>query len=441
MAPSVVLLGPLLWLLCVTVAGEPSIIGGEAVSLGPLACDVGAHGLALRAGTICEAAIYNAAGLLTTVTSDKVVFSEKNAVGEFKFHSGNGRLLFLYQAPADFPASASPPREFTLFVQLTTSAAVVGNRQSLTLQLLYPDVRSTAEASVVRCNDGVYPIVCTIAAADPMGPVRFDIDDYAIILKGWNSTSKGWFDRTDAFHWDVVVTDPQRADVAHLSWRLKVNNAVSPHQLHVHAEDSALRREILGSPYAFTSGVVPTAASVTFRGCAVTTLSSRERTTCVAELRDGVSGDGRYFRFNSTQQALFTDLHYIPSSETVRPSTLPRIQITYVAPIVYSPVEDRLSLIVNDVLVNEVPVGISLRPLNAVDESGGERAAIVAVGLLFYGGVLGLGFFLIARRIHLVRVIRRERAAKEQRETSARGGVTIVSNAPVDQDRQHVDCD
>lgn len=421
-----------------------SVLTWPAVELGAITCDHSAatDGLALRNSTVCSLPLTNADGRPAVLHRGDVTFSESNLLGSFRFLSGKGSLEFEFSAPAVLSVAVT---RFTLYVILDVPSHSIRMTRSVALPLVYPALAPEAAHSYLRCADETRPIVCTIAAADGIGPVLYRESDFAIRMETeatdggaevWldngldfdfrytNANSSTVFTNASDEH-STIQVNAARRDLGFVSWSLRVNNAIRWQRFHVYVVSQgeevrgfSREREVRGSPYEFMSGVVPTATSVTLRGCNVTSIRARRRATCYADLSNGVSGDVRYFLFTSTHDAVFSDMAYLEHDPVTRARA---VVVVYTAPTVTVRTDDFISVFLKDsgeamntpFRINVFPVTDSGGGGNGGDDRG--TAVIVGAGLVLYGGVLMAGLVLVVRRSRTIHRIREERAAKRER--------------------------
>ncbi|KAK7194696.1 hypothetical protein NESM_000388900 [Novymonas esmeraldas] len=443
-----------------------SVLSWPASRLGPLTCGSQSTGLALRSSTICRAALYDANDAPSVVHSADVVFSEANALGSFAFVSGTRELVVRFTAPPTTPVIVST---FTIKARLRGEDTSGGGVQTSQFPLLYPRAVALSGSSGLRCAAETQPITCSVTAADLQGPVAFNATHFRVRLEravgagGQGSSGAGaarWADVTGAFN-ITVARSPLRPYVGVVSWEPRSNDAIYEAQLRVFASpdgqtipgasgDSSAAvaggrtADVAGSPYAFISGMLPNGPSVTLRGCRESVIASGNTTVCYVDLSNGISADPAFFLVTTTQRkSSVSNVTYVKHDPVCRCRSM---WFTYHAPTalvgrvddfinvsVYTDVEHSLGGIAQ---ANNAPLHLDVFPV--VSGSGHDTAAaatdaiLVAVGLLFYGSVLGVGAVLIVRRSRKSARIRHERALKERamiHEMDRRHGTPTPSTA------------
>ncbi|KEG08511.1 hypothetical protein DQ04_07011020 [Trypanosoma grayi] len=431
-----------------------SVMSWPAVRMGPIVCDVPAAGLVLRSTTTCSARLYHASNREAVVHESEIAFLEEKNLGTFLFISGMRSLVF------NFTAASSPTitgASFALHVTLNGGSSTY----SVKFPLLCPELYPVASSSLLVCSNETLPIACTLRAADTVGPVRLNLDHFRLVidmLDEESSSSSKWVDKTNAF--DISFHPLKQAETAVLSWKLKVNNMINSGRLHVYVmplsggggggqtggggnTNNSKFLEVRGSPFTFLSGVVPNAAYVSLRGCRVAMISSGNRTQCFIDLQNGVTGDVRYFHLASTIEASIDNMQYLPEDPVFH---TPVVSFAYTAPVVERRTEDFITLLVGGQSAIRSPFRMNVFPLrtdtggDAAETLGAHNAVIIAVGLAFFGVIIGGGSFIALQRSIRINRIRSERAlqkAKMQEEMEGRTAGGQISIDAVPQAQRH----
>ena len=419
-----------------------SFLSWPASYIGTLTCNVTETGLSLRGATLCHAPLFDKNNAASVLHSSDVIFSEANVLGSFSFISGTRELVFLFTAPAGTPVVVST---FTLKVRIRGQDIAVNPRSVQTAQipLLYPEMMALAAYTGVRCATETRPITCSITASDAQGPVAFSASQFSIRverlmggdLSNGTASPKYWVDTTHKLAIDVRRS-PTRPWVGVLQWEPKIKDSIFEARLRVltsadataiAASSSAISAnaaDVAGSPFPFTNGVLPNSQSVTLRGCRTSVIAAGNTTVCFIDLANSVAGDPNYYTVTTRhRRSSVSNFTYVDYDELCQCRSL---WFTYHAPATLAVrVDDYLNVTVytdfertpaSVVTAMNVPYRLNVFPVASGSGhdtfTGSSTAAIVVVGLLFYGGVLGVGVFLIVRRSRKAARIRQERALK-----------------------------
>jgi hypothetical protein len=427
-----------------------SILSWPASYMGPLTCNTTSTGLWLRGSTLCRAPLYDKNNAASVLHSSDLIFSEANVLGSFSFVSGTRELVFLFTAPASTPVVVST---FTLKVRIRGQDIAVNpsSLQSVQIPLLYPEMMALAAYTGVRCATETRPITCSVTASDAQGPVAFNASQFRIQVERLmessadNGTagplSKHWIDTTHTLAVTVRRSDT-RPWVGVLQWEPKVKDSIFEARLRVQtsadgneiaSSGSAVRpntADVAGSPFPFTNGVLPNSQSVTLRGCRTSVIASGNTTVCFIDLANNVAGDPNYYTVTTThRRSSVSNFTYVDYDELCQCRSL---WFTYHAPTALAVrVDDYVNVTVftdfertpgSVVTAMNVPCRLNVFPVASGSghdtSSGSSVVAIVVFGLLFYGGVLGVGIFLIVRRSRKAARIRLERALKARNATT-----------------------
>lgn len=391
------------------------VLSWPAVRMGPVVCDVPSAGLSLRAITTCRADLYDNNHRSAVVYKNDIKLVEKNNLGRFAFISGTGELVFSFRA-ANAPYTTET--SFVFFVTINRN----GNVYSVSFPLLYPNISPVASASILRCSKKNDEFVCMLNALDAIGPVQLRLADFRVTIDTLdeNSLDAKWIENTKAFN--VSINILENINTAIISWHRWINNVIQAGRIHVYIKSTDAGsnetsfEEIQGSPFGFLTGVIPTASSVSLRGCEVSLISSGNRTRCFIDLKNA-SGDVRYFHLFSELDAVLENITYIPVDSV---SHSPVISFVYVAPPVRTHSMDHITLLVGGQNAVFSPFRISVfSPVLATVSSGGDaknkrahNSIIIAVGLVYYGAIIFFGFFFAVQRTIRVNRIRRQRALR-----------------------------
>ncbi|KPA76650.1 hypothetical protein ABB37_07505 [Leptomonas pyrrhocoris] len=441
-----------------------SILSWPASFMGALTCNATSTGLSLRGSTLCRAPLYDNNNAASVLHSSDVIFSEANVLGSFSFVSGTRELVFLFTAPASTPVVVST---FTVKVRIRGQdiAKNPNSVQSTQLPLLYPQMMALAAYTGVRCATETRPITCSVTASDAQGPVAFNASQFCIqverLMDGSSSSGgtpyKYWMDTTHTLALTVRRSDT-RPWVGVLQWEPKVKDSIFEARLRVQTSvdgtaiagsgsgsGSCLNSkaaDVAGSPFPFVNGVLPNSQSVTLRGCRTSVIASGNTTVCFIDLANNVAGDSAYYIVSTTHRhSSVSNFTYVDNDALCQCRSL---WFTYHAPTsLTARVDDCVNVTVytdfartpaSVVTAMNVPYRLNVFPVASGpghDTSpGSSAAAIVVVGILFYGGVLGVGTYLIVRRsrkaarIRLERVLKARNAAAEmaKRGSSGSGG-------------------
>ncbi|EPY25933.1 hypothetical protein STCU_06404 [Strigomonas culicis] len=419
------------------------VLAQPATTFGRLACtDVNAsQGLVLRESTECTVDVFDSLGSAAVVTASDVTFLEVNRLGSFSFISGKRSLVFTFQAPDDVSIHTT---QFTLQVRFKSIYSTV--MTSITFPLRYPTLPPSASYSAIHCDDDVRPVLCTVYAADAVGPVQFAADAFTVDIERWrgdgdvridtindiyyigndsraaggvSSDDAEWYSNLGEFVVDVtanasaLVPATRRADVGLLTFMKANNERIQVQRLRVRTRDEA-GGDVAASPFYFHSGKVPIAAAATLRGCNTTVIRSTNATYCYIDLLSGISGDARYFTIQSSLSAAISDVTYVAYDAVCRCRTL---RFRYVAPLVSARADDYLAVTVwHDRAVVNSPLRMNVLRTGPSSSSSittsRADAAIVAVGLLFFGSIVATGMVLVVGRHRTRSRIRSGRAAK-----------------------------
>lgn len=435
-----------------------SVLSWPTSRLGPITCAAQRTGLALRSSTICRAALYDESSTPSVVHSADVLFSEASALGNFVFTSGIKELVFSFTAPPTAPAHVST---FTLTVSLRGKDADVngGGAQAVQIPVLHPGEVALSETTGLQCAAETRPITCFITASGAQGLVTFNATHFrlrversvgavaaaantlgSLTTNGSGAAIRHWVDVTDTFSLSVTRS-PLRPYVGVVSWEPKSQDSMYEARLRVFAStdgqevgaasgDSAAVTgnavDVAGSPYSFTTGMLPNAPSVTLRGCRESVIASGNTTVCFIDLANGVSGDTALYAITTShRESSVSSVTYVAHDAVCACRSL---WFTYHAPTaLISPVDDYIEVsMYTDVehsvsgmaMANNVPLRLGVLPV--VSRSGHDTskaptdAVLVSVGILFYGSVLAVGGVLIVRRSRKAASIRHKRALKER---------------------------
>lgn len=418
-----------------------SILSWPATYMGPLSCTATATGLSLRSSTTCRALLYDKNGAASVLHSSDVLFSEANVLGSFSLVSGTRELVFRFTAPASTPVVVST---FTLKARIRGQdiATNPSSVQTIQVPLLYPEMTAVAAYTGVRCATETRPITCSITASDAQGPVAFNASQFRIRVErlavagsdNGSLTARSWTDTTHTLALSVRQSD-SRPWVGVLRWEPKVKDSIFEARLRVLTSTngaeiagsgsslSANAGDVAGSPFPFTHGVLPNAQSVTLRGCRTSVIAAGNSTVCFIDLANNVAGDPAYYTVTTLQRrSSVSDFTYVDYDALCQCRSL---WFTYHAPAsVTVRVDDFVNVTAYTdyarspggmVVAMNVPYRLNVFPVvngSGHDTSSGSSVAIVIVGLLFYGGVLGMGLLLIVRRSRKAARIRLERALK-----------------------------
>ncbi|CAG9580687.1 conserved hypothetical protein [Leishmania major strain Friedlin] len=435
-----------------------SVLSWPTSRLGPITCTAQETGLALRSSTICRAALYDESSAPSVVHSADVLFSEASGLGNFVFTSGIKELVFSFTAPPTAPALVST---FTLTVSLHSKDADVngGGAQAAQIPILYPGDVALSETTGLQCAAESRPISCFITASGAQGPVTFNATHFrlrversvgavaaaadtlgSLTTNGLGAVIRHWVDVTDTFSLSVARS-PLRPYVGVVSWEPKSQDSLYEARLRVFAStdgqevgaasgDSAAitgnAADVAGSPYFFTTGMLPTALSVTLRGCRESVIASGNTTVCFIDLANGVSGDTTLYAITtSDRESSVSNVTYVAHDSVCACRSL---WFIYHAPTaLISPVDDYIEVsmytdversVSGMVMANNVPLRLGVLPV--VSRSGHDTsqaptdAVLISVGILFYGSVLAVGGVLIVRRSRKAASIRHKRALKER---------------------------
>ncbi|GET91857.1 hypothetical protein, conserved [Leishmania tarentolae] len=442
-----------------------SVPSWPASRLGPISCTAQSTGLALRSSTICRAALYDKNNMTSITHSSNVFFSEANALGNFVFTSGIEELVFSFTAPPTAPVDVST---FTLKVSLRDKDVDVkdGGVQAVQIPILYRGEVALSDTTGMQCPGETRPIKCFIEASGAQGPVIFNLTHFRLrverlvgastvaaeTLGGLTTGSstvatRHWVDVTDAFNVSitrfplrpyagVISLEPKSNDALYEA-RLRVLASTNGQDVEAASGDSAAiadnTADVGGSPYLFTTGILPNSPSVTLRGCRESVIGSGNTTVCFIDLANGVSGDTSFYVITTSQpESSVSNLTYVAHDATCMCRSL---RFIYHAPTaLISPVDDYINVslytsvehsVSGMVMANNAPLLLNVLPV--VSGSGHDTATartdavLVSVGILFYGSVLLAGGVLIVRRSRKVARIRRKRALKERTMMQAMG--------------------
>lgn len=346
--------------------------------------------LPLRATTTCTAPVAGNTGLPAVVHPSDVYFTEDHFAGQFTFISGSINLIFNFTAATTLSSTFT---NFNIRVTLASSAAVY----SVSIPMGYPLIAPQA-VSALQCN-GQSNTVCFISAMDNFGPVAFVPASFNVVFERMDAVNGAWVTSTNTLN--VSMTPSTTANVEQISWTLLVNNLISTQRIRVFVGPL----EVSGSPFVFTSGVVPTSAFVSLRGCQTQYIPAGNSTNCTIDLLNGVTGDSRYFNIITSRGGVVSTPLYGTDPVTLTPV----MTFTYTAPTVGIRTEDGINVVVatqaalNSPFVAIVfPITISL-PVTSQQSSVPK---IVAIGMLFYGSALFVGAYLFFKRQGRIRRVR-----------------------------------
>jgi hypothetical protein len=393
-----------------------SVLVWPATRIGNISCTAdnfnAAGALPLRASTTCTASVYGSNNLAAVVRPGDVYLTEDHFAGTFIFVSGSAQLIFTYTAPATIVSAFDA---YKLRVTLSSSNVLY----STSIPMAYPALSATA-ISVLQCT-GVLRTTCYISAQDNMGPVTFQQSSFSVVFEALNDAGSDWATSTNQFN--LTLSAGSTTNIEQLSWTLINNNVISTQRIRVFyaassSSTSGAKTEIVGSPFVFTSGVAPTSATVSFRGCADKYVAIGNTTTCTIDLLEGATGDGRYYTVSSYVNAKISTLVYTP----VDPSGAgtPILTFTYTAPSSISVrTEDSLSVTVAGSAVLNSPrrVIVYVPAAAVVTDSGDEnRPGLIALGMAFFGSWLAGGAIIFWRRQQRIYRVQLARVAREREE-------------------------
>lgn len=423
-----------------------------------ITCTAQDTGLALRSSTICRAALYDKSNTPSVVHSADVLFSEASALGSFVFISGIKELVFSFTAPPTVSVLVST---FTLMVSLRGKDTDVngGGAQAVQIPILYPGEVALSGTTGLQCAAGTRSITCLITASGAQGPVTFNATHFRLRVErsvgavaaaadtlgglttdGSGAATRYWVDVTDTFslsatrstlrpYLGVVSCEPKLQDSIYEA-RLRVFASTDGQEVGAASGDSAAitgsAADVAGSPYSFTTGMLPNAPSVTVRGCGESVIASGNTTVCFIDLANGVSGDTAFYTITTShRESSVSNVTYVAHDAVCACRSL---WFTYHSPVaLISPVDDYIEVsMYTDVehsvsgmaMARNVPLRLGVLP--AVSSSGHDTstaptdAVLVSIGILFYGSVLAVGGVLIVRRSRKAARIRHKRALKER---------------------------
>lgn len=367
-----------------------NVLTWPATRLSPITCNVAV--LQLRQIMTCTAAVAGNTGLPAVVHPAEASFTEDHNAGKFLFLTGQKNLVFNFTANPTLLMSFA---FFTIRVTLSSSSAV----WTVNVPMAYPQLPATTR-SRVQCSGGLAPPICYLSAADSIGPVAFNASHFQIGFE--KQVNNAWLPSAS---FNLTLAPGQTVDQQVLAWALLVNNETSTQRLNILAAAGPTvpltvatpATAVTGSPFVFFAGVAPTPQDVSLRKCTPVYVLSRNITTCVVDLLNGVTGDSTYFTVSTVKGGTTTTPAY--GFDPILQS--PVMTFTYTAPMAAQRVDDYISVMIAGTGCMNSPFRVVVYPSATAPQAaaaGGTLPAIVAIGLLFYGSAFGVGGYFFMRR-------------------------------------------
>ena len=359
-------------------SGQSIFVLGSATKLSDLRCDK--QQLALRGTAQCTATVTGPSGVPALVESSDLFFSEDHGAGSFELLEGSRTLVFNFTAPSSLSVMFSKFR-------LRVSLVGIAEQNYIELPVMYPALPATGR-SVLRCVESV-PQLCILNAADDIGPVRLNPEQFVLRFeKETNTSGSATWEAYDGMvdTWNDVAGATGSSFSRRLTFTMKEPNEVFTGRLTVYVRESdRTLTEVQGSPFQFISGLAPAPDEAFFRRCDRTILVSRATVSGYLEVDDGLIADPSYFSFIAGGGGDIGSLEY-SRGENGRP----RLFFHYTAPVVHERTEDKIFAMIGGHNIQRSPYKMVVYPRKDVmDDSEGQNDGRhkkeIVLGTVFFG--------------------------------------------------------
>jgi hypothetical protein len=330
--------------------------------------------MSLRESVNCSANAFGANDIPAYVYPQDVEVTI--AAGTVVVYPTPQHFLMTYTAPILMPSGQ------TVTISLRVKGGASGS-YTVNLLLKYP-VLPADENSKVFCSSSTGDILCTVQAFDFLGPIRINVPEFGV-------TFQSPYDKIMSASW-TPGDDEHQAQLTALASR---HDKVFSSTMTVFLAHTAF--SIKGSPFSFSQGVAPTAASASIASCDDSIfIVPGGSTNCSVEVSPEVTADAEYFDISTTAGSVST-LRYYQTSATSHGLTF-----TFTAPVnIVSRADILVSIKINNTEIRNSPrrFVVYADRMGEVDMSagsGGDYSSVVVVGSLVFFGMIATTIIVVA---------------------------------------------